>query len=69
MAEVFASGLGDIAGRQDLDALRQAVKTDLDGLELRMSEKLADQKADTLKSVAGMLLGQAALIAALVKLL
>jgi len=62
LADVFATGLGEVATRQDLDALRTAVKSDIDA-------RINEAKSDIVKWVAGLLLGQAAPVAALVKLL
>lgn len=60
-----ASGEADLPAKRDLDAIRQ----DLRELELRMDAKISDIKFDMVKWIAGMLLAQAGLIAALVKLL
>ena len=46
-----------------------ATKSDLGALELRITKQLSDTRADIIKWVAGMLIAQAAIIAALVKLL
>jgi len=46
-----------------------ATKRDLNELEVKLEVKLAETKADILKWVAGLLLTQTAVIAALVKLL
>jgi len=48
---------------------RLATKRDLKEMEMQLDLKLQEMKTDTIKWVAGMLLAQAALIAALVKLL
>jgi len=46
-----------------------ATRQDLRELELRLNAKISDIKFDLVKWIAGMLLAQAGLIAALVKLL
>ncbi len=57
------------------EAIRKGIATKADleiglkTLEMRLVERMADFKAETIKWVAGMLLAQAAIIAALVKLL
>ncbi|TAN48017.1 MAG: DUF1640 domain-containing protein [Methylococcaceae bacterium] len=53
-----ASGEAELATRQDLREL-----------ELRLEAKISDIKFDLVKWIAGMLLAQAGLVAALVKLL
>lgn len=60
VADLFreASGEADLATRQDLREL-----------ELRLDAKINDIKFDLVKWIAGMLLAQAGLVAALVKLL
>ena len=60
MAEAFreASGEAELATRQDLKEM-----------ELRLEAKISDIKFDLVRWIAGMLLAQAGLVAALVKLL
>ena len=73
LGEEAAGVLINILEKQDEEAKREiATKHDLRETELRllaeMSKLNADTKADILKWVAAMLIGQAALIAALMKL-
>jgi hypothetical protein len=60
-----ASGESDLATGQDIDDLRR----DMRELEIRLESKISDVKYDLVKWIAGMLLAQAGLVAALVKLL
>ena len=53
----------------DIEALRQATKADIEALRQATKADLAEIKADILKWMFGALLGQAAVIVALVKLL
>jgi hypothetical protein len=62
-AEVQAEALAEIV--ED----RITTKQDLKELEVRLDLKLAELKADIIKWVAAMLVAQAAVIAALVKLI
>ena len=61
----------EVVARQKADLIedRLATKDDLERLELRMKSEIESSKSDMIKWVAGLLLAQAALIAALVKLL
>ncbi|HML56261.1 MAG TPA: hypothetical protein PKC79_19380 [Solidesulfovibrio magneticus] len=73
LGEEAAGVLISILEKQDEDAKREiATKHDLRETELRLLAEMAklnaDTKADILKWVAAMLIGQAALIAALMKL-
>ena len=73
LGEEAAGVLISILEKQDEDAKREiATKHDLRETELRLLAEMAklnaDTKADILKRVAAMLIGQAALIAALMKL-
>jgi len=62
-AETFAEIIDEqIATKQDLKEMEIALKRDMKELELRI-------KADIIKWVAGMLVAQAVIVAALVKLL
>lgn len=63
-AEAFAEALKDAQGAADF-----ATKADFRELEHRLRAELASLKGDVIKWVAGMLLLQAGLVAALVKLL
>jgi len=67
IAEAFkdAQAEGEIATQDDITLVRQDIRE----LELRMDAKISDIKFDMVKWMAGMLLAQAGLIAALVKLL
>ena len=58
-----------LATKTDLDFLRQAVKADLESQERRLETKIEAVKTDLMKWLVPMLFGQAALIAAIVKLL
>jgi hypothetical protein len=70
-----AAGVPEQQAKAHTDAMREiiedklATKQDLRGLEIRLELKLAELRADIIKWVAGMLIAQAAVIAALVKLL
>ncbi|OLN26140.1 hypothetical protein DVDV_2873 [Desulfovibrio sp. DV] len=73
LGEEAAGVLINILEKQDEEAKREiATKHDLRETELRLLAEMAklnaDTKADILKWVAAMLIGQAALIAALMKL-
>lgn len=73
LGEEAAGVLISILEKQDEEAKREiATKHDLRETELRLLAEMAklnaDTKADILKWVAAMLIGQAALIAALMKL-
>ena len=59
----------ETALKRDMKELETALKRDLMDVETRLEVKLAETKADILKWVAGLLLTQTAVIAALVKLL
>lgn len=63
-AEAVSDAFKDATGEADL-----ATKQDLRELELRLESKISDIKFDLVKWIAGMLLAQAGLVAALVKLL
>lgn len=67
IAEAFkdAHAEGEIATQDDIALVRQDIRE----LELRMDAKISDIKFDMVKWMAGMLLAQAGLVAALVKLL
>jgi hypothetical protein len=60
-----ASGEAELATGQDIDDLRR----DMREMEIRLETKISDVKYDMVKWIAGMLLVQAGLVAALVKLL
>ena len=63
-AEALRDALGELVELRSL-----ATKEDVTALRGDMHAAIAEAKADIIKWVAGLLLGQAALIAALVKLL
>lgn len=63
-AEAIAEAFREAAGQADL-----ATRQDLRELELRLDAKISEIKFDLVKWIAGMLLAQAGLVAALVKLL
>jgi len=63
-AEALAKAFVQISNEAEL-----ATRQDLRELELRLDAKISDIKFDLVKWIAGMLLAQAGLIAALVKLL
>jgi hypothetical protein len=67
VADAFkdASSEAELATKRDMELLRQ----DQRELELRIEAKINDIKFDMVKWIAGMLLAQAGLVAALVKLL
>jgi hypothetical protein len=67
IAEAFrdAAGSGDFATKRDIETVRQDVRE----LEMRLDARISDIKFDMVKWMAGMLLAQAGLVAALVKLL
>ena len=58
-----------LATKQDLKKLEAATKRDLKDLETTLKRDITEAKVDILKWVTGLLLAQAAVIAALVKLL
>ena len=60
-----ASSQAEIVTKSDIDLVRR----DLRESELRLEAKISDIKYDLVKWIAGMLLAQAGLVAALVKLL
>jgi len=55
--------------KKDIEQLRSEVKKDIEQLRSELKKDIAESKADTIRWVAGMLVAQAALIVALVKLL
>ena len=59
----------EAATKQDLKKLEAATKRDLKDLETTLKRDITEAKVDILKWVTGLLLAQAAVIAALVKLL
>ncbi len=63
-AEAVAEAFRDASGEAEL-----ATKQDLKELELRLEAKIGEIKFEMVKWIAGMLLAQAGLVAALVKLL
>ena len=63
-AEAIAEAFREAAWQADL-----ATRQDLRELELRLDAKISEIKFDLVKWIAGMLLAQAGLVAALVKLL
>jgi len=63
-AEAVSRAFKEASGEAEL-----ATKQDLRELELRLEAKINDIKFDLVKWIAGMLLAQAGLVAALVKLL
>jgi len=63
-AEAVSRAFKEASGEAEL-----ATKQDLRELELRLEAKIDDIKLDLVKWIAGMLLAQAGLVAALVKLL
>jgi len=60
-----ASSQAEIVTKSDIDLVRR----DMRESELRLEAKISDIKYDLVKWIAGMLLAQAGLVAALVKLL
>ena len=67
MASAFkaASSQAELATQSDIDLVRRDIRE----TELRLEAKINDIKYDLVKWIAGMLLAQAGLVAALVKLL
>ena len=63
-AEAFSEAFKEAQGEAEI-----ATKQDLREVELRLEAKISDIKYDLVKWIAGMLLAQAGLVAALVKLL
>jgi hypothetical protein len=57
-----------LATKLDLKELETNLKRDMKEMELRLENKIADSRTETIKWVAAMLVAQAGLIAALVKL-
>lgn len=66
-AEIFAEAQKEAINSAVETVL--ATKGDLGDLELRLAKLISDTRSDIIKWVAGMLVAQAAVIAALVKLL
>lgn len=58
-----------IATKRDIEDLKISTKRDLTELELRLKAEIEIAKTDMIRWVGGMLVAQAAVIAALVKLL
>ncbi|MFI3119719.1 MAG: DUF1640 domain-containing protein [Methylococcaceae bacterium] len=63
-AEAFPEAFKEAQGEAEI-----ATKQDLREIELRLEAKISDIKYDLVKWIAGMLLAQAGLVAALVKFL
>ena len=55
--------------QRDLERVRSELKKDIELVKSELKKEIAESKAGTIRWVAGMLVAQAALIAALVKLL
>ena len=73
-----AAGVPPLQAKAEAEALAEALqssglevatKSDLSALEHRLEARISDAKADIIKWLAGLLIAQAAVIAALVKLL
>jgi hypothetical protein len=60
-----ASSQAEIATQQDIEIVRRDIRES----ELRLEAKISDIKYDLIKWIAGMLLAQVGIVAALVKLL
>ena len=60
-----ASSQAEIATKQDIEIVRRDIRES----ELRLEAKISDSKYDLIKWIAGMLLAQVGIVAALVKLL
>ena len=60
-----ASSQAELATQSDIDLVRRDIRES----ELRLETKISDIKYDLVKWIAGMILAQAGLVAALVKLL
>jgi hypothetical protein len=60
-----ASSQAEIATQQDIEVLRRDIRES----ELRLDARISDIKYDLIKWIAGMLLAQVGIVAALVKLL
>lgn len=60
-----ASSQAEIATKQDIEIVRRDIRES----ELRLEAKISDIKYDLIKWIAGMLLAQVGIVAALVKLL
>lgn len=58
-----------LSTKADVDALRMSTKADLENLEQRLTTRIAEGQNGLLKRLVPLLVGQAALTAALVKLL
>ncbi len=58
-----------LATKQDIAELRAATKHDIAELKAEVKLDIAEASRDTIKWVAGLLIGQAALVVALIKLL
>src|SRR3989304_1608495 len=58
-----------ISTKSDIEALAISTKSDIEKLKIEFEKKIVEIKAEILKWIAGMLIGQAALITTLMKLL
>ncbi len=70
IAEIQAEALTEIIDEKLATKLDiELVRRDMKEMELRLAKDISDTKAELLKWMAGMLIAQAAVVAALVKLL
>jgi predicted phage-related endonuclease len=59
----------EVSLKRDMKELETALKRDIKELEVRLESKIVEQKSETIKWVAGMLIGQALLIIGMLKFL
>ncbi len=58
-----------VSTKSDIEALAVSTKADIEKLKIELEKKIIETKSEILKWTAGMLIGQAALITTLMKLL
>lgn len=70
IAEIFNEIVNtELSTKSDIEALAVSTKSDIEKLKIELEKKIVEIKAEILKWIAGMLIGQAALITTLMKLL
>jgi hypothetical protein len=70
VAEIFSELVEErLVTKKDLEKTEAKLQAEIKNTELRLHAEIEKSKADTIKWVAGLLLAQAGLIAAMVKLL
>ncbi len=70
IAEIFNEIVNtELSTKSDIEKLKISTKSDIEKLKIELEKKIVEIKAEILKWTAGMLIGQAALITTLMKLL